>query len=148
MPFTPILDPRYNEVVLEEEENLYSRDKAIVNNSAGGAKALGTVVWRVKGTNPDAVWDVVDAAGDLAVANEYAILIGDNYSIKNSISLTAATNTPVLILARDARVKESVLKSIHVTGGFTSGNFETLKLLLKASGILVEDSLTPYATTP
>ena len=148
MPFTPITDVRYNEVVLEEADNLRSRDKASVNNAAGGNKLLGTVVWRAKGTDPAADWDVVDAAGDLATANEYAVLIGDNYSIKNTIALTAGVDTQCLILARDARVKESVLKAIHVTGGFTSGNFETLKHLLKASSIIVEDSLTPYATTP
>lgn len=148
MPFTPIVDVRYSDVVLQEAENLRSRDKATVTNAGGGNKSIGTVIFRAKGTDPAAAWDVVDAAGDLAVTNEYNVIIGDNFCVKSTIALTPATPTPVLVLARDARVKESVLKSIHETGGFTSGNFATLKHLLKANGIIVEDSLVPYAVTP
>lgn len=153
MAFVTISDPRNSDVVLEEEENYFSRSgsTAILNNTAGGTIKQGTVVWRAKGTDPAAVWDIVDASGDLSVNNEYAILLGAQvkgsvFRPAESFVVTAATDTKVILLRRICRVKEQVLKDVHVTGyGLTQGNFDTLKHLLAREMILVEDSLTAVA---
>lgn len=148
MPFVTIDDFRLSDLVLGEEENYRSRDMVSVNNAAGGVKAAGTVVWRAKGTDPTAAWDVVDAAADLGAAgvNEFGILIGDGFSPTASVTLGAGVAKTCMIIRRDADIKESILKTIHQTGGFTAGNFATLKHFLAAQGVLVRDSLTAYAT--
>lgn len=150
MPFVSIDDFRLSDLVLGEEENLRSRDVVSVTNAAGGTYKAGTVLWRAKGTDPTAQWDVVDAAADLGAVgvNEFAILIGDSFSPAAQVVLTAATAKKVIVLIREADVKESILKTIHQTGGFTAGNFSTLKHFLKNQGVIVRDSVAAYATTP
>jgi hypothetical protein len=150
MPFVSIDDFRLSDLVLSEEENLRSRDVVSVTNTAGGVKAAGTVIWRAKGTDPTAQWDVVDAAADLGAAgvNEFGIIIGDSFSPAASVTLGAGVAKNVIAIVREADVKESILKTIHQTGGFTAGNFATLKHFLKNQGVIVRDSIAAYATTP
>lgn len=150
MPFVSIDDFRLSDLVLGEEENLRSRDVVSVTNAAGGVYKAGTVIWRAKGTDPTAQWDVVDAAADLGAVgvNEFGVLIGDSFSPSATIALTAATAKNVIAIVREADIKEAIPKSIHQTGGFTAGNFATLKHFLKNQGVIVRDSITAYATTP
>lgn len=152
MPFVDIVDPRASDVILEEEENRFSRDVVTVNFANTGAYKQGTIVFRVKGTDPTAAWDVVDAAGDLSLSNEYAVLLGAQvkgqpFTLRESSQITAATNTSAIVLRRMARIKESVPLAIHGTAGYglTSGNMATLKHLLAFQNILVEDSYVAVA---
>ena len=150
MPFVDIEDFRLSDLVLGEEENLRSRDVVSVTNTAGGTYKAGTVIWRAKGTDPSAQWDVVDAAADLGAAgvNEFGIIIGDSFSPAAKVVLAAGVAKKVIAIVREADIKEAIPKSIHQVGGFTSGNFATLKHFLKNQGVIVRDSLVAYATTP
>ena len=142
MPFTTVNDPRYSDVVLKELNDNDSRRVVTVNPTATGTYKQGTVLFRAKAVDDSAAWDVVDAGADLSISNEYAVLIGDSKKPVESLTLTNGTPASVIVLAKDASVKEEVLKAIHQTGGFTANNFRDLKgLLFKNSGILVKDSL-------
>jgi hypothetical protein len=143
MPFTTVNDPRYSDVVLKEQNDYDSRRVVTANiTTSTGTYKQGTVLFRAKAVDDSAAWDVVDAGADLSISNEYAVLIGDSKKPVESLTLTNGTPASVIVLAKDASVKEEVLKAIHQTGGFTANNFRDLKgLLFKNSGILVKDSL-------
>ena len=145
MAFTPVQDNRASDLILKEDlEGYYSRDTVYVNPTTTGNYAFGTVLFRTKALDDSVTWDVVDAAADLAITNEYVIMIGDKTGIKanDTITLTNGTSTPVLVLAREARVKEAPIKALSQLSAFTAGNLRDLKgLLRKNSGIKVEDSL-------
>ena len=147
MPFVSVSDPRYSDVVLQEDENLYSRARATATiTTATGTYKQGTVLFRTKSIDPTVAWDVVDAVGDISIANEYAILIGDNFKPTEAITLTNAVARDVLTIKRFARLKESVLKDIYITGySMSATDFNKLKHVLSLQGILVEDSLTAIA---
>lgn len=142
-----LTDPRYTDVVLYEEDFFQSRDVITVTNSGGGTFKQGTVVWRLKGSDSTAVWDVVDASGDISVNNEYAVLIGNDYEPNETIVLTAATPTKCIAITRWAIVKETVLKSLLTVSPYTlsATNFNDIKRLLAKDGILVNDSLVAIA---
>lgn len=142
MPFTTVNDPRYSDVVLKELNDNDSRRVVTVNPTTTGTYKQGTVLFRVKALDDSAAWDVVDAGADLAITNEYAVLIGDSKKPVESMTLTNGSPVSVIVIAKDASVKEEVLKAVHQTGGFTANNFRDLKgLLYKNAGILVKDSL-------
>lgn len=142
MPFTNVNDPRYSDVVLKELNDYDSRRVVSASVTTTGTYKQGTVLFRAKAVDDSAVWDVVDAAADLSIANEYAVLIGDSKKPVETVTLTNGVPANVIVIARDASVKEEVLKAVHQVGGFTANNFRDLKgLLFKNSGILVKDSL-------
>lgn len=154
MAFTEILDPRNSDVILEEAVNLFSRNKGddtLTTSVATSPVKQGTVVWRAKSADPTAVWDIVDASGDISVNNEYAVLLGAQETGKvfrpnERFTVASATATKVILIKRAARVKEQVLKDVHMTGyGLNQTQFNQLKHLMSFQGILVEDSLTPVA---
>ena len=144
-----LIDPRYTDVVLSERvegAQYVSRETVTLTNATGGTFKQGTVLWRVKAADSTGVWDVVDAAGDIVLANEFAVLIGDGFEPKETVTVAAATATPVLAIVRDARVKEKVLKDVAVTGfSVSEANFANLKRLMAKDTILVEGSLTAIA---
>lgn len=142
MPFTNVNDPRYSGVVLKELNDYDSRRVVSASVTTTGTYKQGTVLFRAKAVDDSAVWDVLGAAADLSIANEYAVLIGDSKKPVETVTLTNGVPANVIVVARDASVKEEVLKAVHQTGGFTAANFRDLKgLLFKNSGILVKDSL-------
>lgn len=141
-------DPRYTNVVVWEElvggGVTISRDVVSVTNSAGGTFAQGHLLWRVKGATATAQWDVVDAAGDINVANEYAVLIGDDFDVKESIVLAAATAKNCIAITRRAIVKDKTIRDILKASpiSLSDANVNDLKRLLATQGILVLDTLT------
>jgi hypothetical protein len=145
MPFVSVTDPRISDVILEELPNLASRGKgdSVTLTGTTGTYKQGHVLFRARSADPTAQWDVVDANADIAITNEYAILIGDNFKVTETIALTQSVAKNVLVLKRNARVKEQILKDIYVTGGLlTNTQFGTLKHVLALyQNILVEDSL-------
>ena len=88
MPFTTVNDPRYSDVVLKELNDYDSRRVVSVNVTTTGTYKQGTVLFRAKAVDDSAVWDVVDASGDLSIANEYAVLIGDSKKPVGTVTLT------------------------------------------------------------
>lgn len=146
MPFTTIQDVRASDLILEENTHgYYSRDTINVNPTTTGNYAFGTVLFRTKAVDDSVAWDVVDGTGDLNIANEYAVLIGDRNGIKanDTITLTNGSSTPVLAIARDARLKATLIDALSQISGFTTQQKANLKALLKKnSGIKVEDQTT------
>lgn len=146
MPFTTIQDVRASDLIISEEvEGYYSRDTLYVNPTVTGNYSFGTVLFRAKAVDDSVTWDVLDAAGELSIANEYAILIGNKDGIQSNstITLTNGTSTPVLALARDASVKAPLIDALTQISGFTTANKRDLKgLLRKNSGIKVIEQAT------
>lgn len=141
MPFVDYIDPRYTDVVLEELPHNKSREIGNLQRAATVTLEQGTILWRVKSTTANAVWDVVDAVGDIAIANEYAILIGDEFEVTESIPITSGVSRKVIALVRDARIKEFHPERIHTALGLSAGNWDSLKRILADQGLLVEPSL-------
>ena len=143
MPFVTVNDPRYTDVVLEESKasgNYYSRDiLSVTTDTTTGAYPLGTVLFRVKALDDSGAWNVVNAGADLAIANEYAILIGDAFSVKDAVTLTNSVATSVMAITRDARVEEGALRALPLLAALSATEWRDLKgLLRKNAGIKVE----------
>ena len=144
MPFVTISDPRYTDVILEEEENLASRQIITVTPStATGSYPAGTILFRAKALDDTAAWDVMDAGAEVALANEYAILIGNSNKPTESVTLTTAVPNTVIAITSRARVKESAIKAPAIHAALSGTNWTNLKgILRKQQFIKVEDSLT------
>lgn len=142
-----LTDPRLNDVLLWEEYVgagwTNSRDVISVNNAAGGTFKQGTVVWRVKGEDHTAAWDIVDADADVDVANEYAVVIGTDLKTGDTFTLAAGVAKSVIALTRRAHFKDKAIKDIMVTGlGMSNTEYQDMKRLMATQGLLVKDTLT------
>lgn len=149
MAFVQQLDPRYSDVVLQESY-FKNGSREVVNITSGSAQdiAQGTVVWRAKGTDPTAAYALISNANQIAVANEFAIVIGDGYGPKETISLANSSTNKAIVLVRDARLKEYKIKKAQLSpaGLLNDAQYASLVHLLKNQGILLETSLD--AVTP
>jgi hypothetical protein len=151
MAFVTVSDPRYTDVVLEESValgNYYSRDVVSVNtDTATGTYTLGSVITRVKALDDSGAWKIVDAGADVLLANEYAILIGDDFEPSETVTFVAATPKSALLITRNARVKAAAVRAA-VTGTFgavSDANIASLGRLLALQNVLIEGSLTAIA---
>lgn len=151
MPAQPTLtsynDPRYTDLVLEEEvsgHSYNSRDICTVTATTGGTFPMGAVIFRAKAITASAAWDLVDAQADIAITNDYAIVIGDDFEPTESVTYVTATPRNVIALTRRARLKqakfETSLKSTFAAASAT--DIANLIRVLAAQGILVDGSLT------
>jgi hypothetical protein len=144
-------DPRYTDLVLWEEilpAGIYnSRDIATVTATTGGTFPMGAVIFRPKAITASAVWDLVDAQADIAITNDYAIVIGDDFEPNETVTFVTATPRNVIALARRARLKqakfETSLKATFAAASAT--DIANLIRVLATQGILVEGSLTAIA---
>lgn len=141
-----LLDPRLNDILLWEEYvgagTPFSRDVISVQNATGGTFKQGTVVWRVKGEDHTAVWDIVDADADVDVANEYAVVIGTDLKTGDTFTLAAATAKSLIAITRRAVFKDAAIRAIHIGLGVTTPEFNDLKRLMATQGLLVNNTLT------
>lgn len=146
MPFTIVNDPRYTDVVLEESValgNYYSRDVVSVNtDTTTGVYPLGTILTRTLALDDSGAWRVVNAGADIALANEYAILIGDDFDVETvGASLTNGVAKNCIAITRDARVKENAIRALPLISALSATEWRDLKgLLRKNAGIRVEAS--------
>lgn len=146
MPFVTVNDPRYTDVVLEETTalgNYYSRDVVSVStDTATGTYPFGTIITRAKALDDSGAWKVVDATGDILLANEYAILIGDDFEVKTlGAALTQNVAKSCIAITRNARVKENALRLLPLHAALSATEWRDLKgLLRKNAGIRVEAS--------
>lgn len=142
MPFVTVNDPRYTDVVLEESKalgNYYSRDVVTVTtDTATGNYLLGSVLFRAKAVDDSVAWNVVNAGADIATTNDYALLIGDGFSVKDEITLTNSVATQAIAITRDARVKDSAIRAIPLIAALSANEWRDLKGRLRAAGIKVE----------
>jgi hypothetical protein len=146
MPFVIVNDPRYSDVVLEETTSLgnyFSRDQVVVNtDTTTGTYPLGTVITRTKALDDSGAWRVVNAGADIVLANEYAILIGDDFEVKTlGASLENGVAKTCIAITREARVKENAIRALPLIAALSANEWRDLKgLLRKNAGIRVEAS--------
>ena len=143
----PLTDPRFNDVVLWEEiigpGVPHSRDVVSLSASITATLKQGTVLWRAKAKTATATWDVVNDDTDVNVANEYAILIGDDRKTADTVAVSSGVAKNVIALTRRAHVKDKTIRDITVTGfGVSTTEFNNLKRLLATQGVIVSDTLT------
>lgn len=154
MPAQPTLtsysDPRYTDLVLREDIQgaIYrSRDICSVTATTGGTFPMGAVIFRAKATAASAAWDLVDATGDIAYTNDYAIVIGDDFEPTESVVFGTGVARNVIALARNADLKQAKLESsLKATyAGASATDIANLIRILATQDILVDGSLTAIA---
>lgn len=117
-----------------------------LNLSASEVTTLGQIVYRVKGTNPDAAYAKISAAGQVVVANEFAVVFGDKFSYNPSFvaDVTTPALTPSIAYTNGYGglvLKNSLPDALLTTAGLTAGNIASLKLLLENQGIFFSTDL-------
>ena len=94
-----------------------------------------------------AVWDFVDAQADIAITNDYAIVIGDDLEPTESVTFVTATNRNAIALTRNCRLKQAKLEAglLATFAGASATDIANLIRVLATQGILVGGSLTAIA---
>lgn len=142
-----LLDPRYTDLVLEEEINngsYNSRDIVTVAATTGGTFPQGAVIFRAKAITASAVWDLVDAQADIAITNDYALVMGNDFEPSETVTFVTATPANAIALTRRARVKQATLETA-LKASFAAASATDIANLIRvlaAQGILVGDTLT------
>jgi hypothetical protein len=143
MTWTTIEDRRFNRVVLEESKalgNYATRDIVkVTTDTATGDYLLGTILVRAINVDSSLAWRVLDAAADIAITNEYAILIGDDFEANTSkVNLVNGTAKNVVAITNNTRIREAGLKDIPFLAALSVANFSNLKQQLKKHNLFVE----------
>jgi len=147
MPLTAFTRTTLGDLVVQVEDlnKGFSQDVSTVTAAATGTLPMGAVLYRAKGSTWGVTWAPITTATTNSVlvnTNEFMIVIGDGYSIKSSIAVTASTAVPVLGFVREAYLKGKLIKDYLVTSqGLTTTDYNNLKHLLKNQLIVVEDTL-------
>lgn len=102
---------------------------------------LGTPVFRAKGAVAGAKWAPVKAAADLAITNEYALVIADGLGEQLDVSGAGDHNVTLLVrgpvMVKDAQVR----KAATAVGLADKGYQDNLFHLLKAQGIIAAPTI-------
>ena len=108
---------------------------------------MGSVIFRAKAITSSAVWDFVDASGDIAITNDYAIVIGDDLEPTESVVFGTGVNRTAIALTRNCRLKQAKFEAgLKATfAGASATNIADLIRVLATQGILVGSSLTAIA---
>lgn len=116
--------------------------------AAGKAVRFGEVVFRAKSADPVAPYAVVTKAGDLALTNEYAVVLGDHYGIADEFIPTAAgnavTGNAVAFVRGLLQLKEYYIKQVAQDAegaNLSDDDFAKLKGLLSKQDMIVEVTL-------
>lgn len=114
--------------------------------AAGAAVKVGTVVYRAKSLDPAAAYTVLDGAAALVATNEFAVVIGDEYGVKESFvpgAIQAGERNAVALKRGPAILKDYYIKSIAkaAPASLTDANVVTLVELLKGQSLIVEKTL-------
>lgn len=144
MPFIAINRAQLSDLVYHEMEPAvgYSRKTVVVQHD--GELSMGTVAFRVKTATLDAPYSPVTTSADLSLANEYVVLFGDNYSCKETWTVTdSATEVNSVGFTGDAG--GVFLKDLFIieTTGFARGSAEynQLKQVLANQNMILETTL-------
>lgn len=145
-----ISDPRYSDLVLDEEIKNYShnsRDVVSVTATTGGTFPMGSVIFRAKAITASAVWDFVDAQADIAITNDYAIVIGDDLEPSETVVFGSGVNRNAIALTRNCRLKQAKLEAslLATFAAASATDIANLIRVLATQGILVGGSLTAIA---
>lgn len=151
MAFTNRAYPKQlSDLVVSEVNPSLGYARETINVTAGATVPFGQVVFRTKSADPLAPYALITAAGNVALANEYAVVFGDNYGVQdsfvaNALETNATTGNAVAFTRGPVILKEHYIKEIATlsTGAnLTAAKFGELKELLAKQGVIIEDSLT------
>lgn len=144
MAFTEISFLKYSsDLVVGHDQDHFSNDNA--NITPAGNIKLGTVVFRTKDSAPTVAWTVVDDAADVAAANEYAVVWGDQYGFKYDFTpkAIAAGKWNSIVITRNAQFKEFYLKANYATV-LGAAPYALLKQLMANQSLLVLQDVSDY----
>ena len=114
-------------------------DKATVTVAGNDVLTLGTPVFRVKGADAtNAKWAPVKVTANIAITNEYALVIADGLGEQLDVSGAGDHNVTLLVrgpvMVKDAQVK----KAAKAIGLDDAADQADLMHLLRAQGIIPE----------
>lgn len=148
MTFTAFKDLKLSDLVVHENDpSVGVSRRGIIVQSASGTETVkfGQLVFRAKATTTSsdtlAVYEQVTKAADLDVANEFAIVFGDNYGMKDKFEVTdsEADINAVAIVGGGVVVKEAAILYGITTP--SAANKRAAKQLLEDQGIIVEQTI-------
>ena len=141
MPLVSRTFSQLSQLVLHEKDPAvgYAREVIFVDVAADTVVTPGTVVFRAKAAT-DTSYAPLTSNAQLVTTNEFAVLFGDKYGCKESWTLLAAdtTDNAVAFVRDNVILKDYLLKVKYVTSVLTSPQFEALRHLLKAQGVILE----------
>ena len=141
MPLVTRSFSQLSHLVLHEKDPSigYAREVIWVDVAADTVVTPGTVVFRAKGAT-DLAYGLLTSNTQLVTTNEFAVLFGDRYGHKESWTLLAAdvVDNAVAFVRDNVILKDYLLKQKYVTSVLTAPQFEALRHLLKAQGVILE----------
>lgn len=142
MAFTQLSRTDLSDLVYHELDPSvgYARMDIVVQSAT--PMKIGQVVFRAKNVSALAPYAPVTAVGALVATNEFAVVFGDNYSCKETWTVTesaSAVNTVAFVSGPIFLKDALILKNL----GFvpTEAQYATLKQLLQNQGIVLEKTL-------
>lgn len=148
MPFQamPVREKRLSDLVVYEgiEPSVgYNRRELNVTPPAASAPLkLGTIVFRAKSADETAPYAVVAAGADVALTNEYAVVIGNHYGYQPSFkpeAIAAGKFNAIAYTSGPMMIKDYLPKQIH--SALTATQFAALAQALEKQGIVVVDHI-------
>jgi hypothetical protein len=146
MPFQamPVREKRLSDLVVfegfEPSVGYNRRDINVTPPAASAPLKLGTIVFRAKSTDETAPFAVVAAVGDIALTNEYAIVLGDQYGYQASfvpVAIAAGKFNAIGYTSGPMKIKDYLPKQIH--SALNATQFAALAQALEKQGIVVID---------
>ena len=149
MPFTSFNRTRLSDLVQNELAPSVGFSRQDINVTPAGKVKMGTVVFRAKdAANTDETpYAMLTDASALADTNEFAIVFGNEYSCQDEYTPRAIEegqfNSVAFVGKNGALILKERLVQEYVidTASLTQDNFETLRELLKAQGIILETTI-------
>lgn len=144
MPFQPmpVREKRLSDLVLfegfEPSVGFNRREINVTPPAASAPVKLGTVVFRAKSTDETAPFAVVSAVGDIALTNEYAVVLGDHYGYQTSFvpaAVAAGKFNALAYTSGPMKIKDYLPKQIH--SALNATQFAALAQALEKQGIVV-----------
>lgn len=144
MPFQamPVREKRLSDLVLfegiEPSVGFNRREINVTPPAASAPVKLGTVVFRAKSTDETAPYAVVSAVGDIALTNEYAVVLGNHYGYQTSFvpnAIAAGSFNALAYTSGPMKIKDYLPKQIH--SALNATQFAALAQALEKQGIVV-----------
>lgn len=148
MPFQslPVRDKRLSDLVIFEGfapiEGINRREINVTPPAASAPVKLGTIVFRAKSTDETAPFAVVSAVGDIALTNEYAVVLGNHYGYQTSFkpeAIAAGKFNAIAYTSGPMKIKDYLPKQIH--SALNATQFAALAQALEKQGIVVIDTV-------
>lgn len=121
----------------------YAR-RVIALSDTATAFPMGTVVKRTiaSGSLDQGAQYAKAAVGDLVATNEFAVVFGDAYGVKETFTTSGVAGDKAVAFVRGEVIlkDELLMKSLSITDR-TSADYKALKALLEKQGIIIETTL-------